>query len=182
MGRNREAADSLCATDPSDLPEEDPDSFRYEGLVVALSIDYFNSGSSNYTIGYTYRAVRLPGVDYKIEEIQQTETGRRVLNRHGVMILIQPAGTIFRVSFQAALVQLVSGLALTATAATVVDIVATKVLPLRRHYAAAKTQKTADFSDVKHRILEEQSKSNRTKIARKYGAIEDDEEMQGAAE
>eukprot|EP00002_Diphylleia_rotans_P032298 TRINITY_DN6771_c0_g2_i1.p1 TRINITY_DN6771_c0_g2~~TRINITY_DN6771_c0_g2_i1.p1 ORF type:complete len:413 (-),score=101.93 TRINITY_DN6771_c0_g2_i1:169-1407(-) len=144
---------------------DDEKTIRSEGMVITLSIDYNNRNSKNYTIGYTYRSAILPQISYKVEEPVLTYqngqvTGRIIYNRHGIKFIILPTGTIYRFNFQVLLVQLVSGLALLAAATTVVDLLALKVMPMRKHYQNYKMEVTADFSDVRGQIVKEDARQD----------------------
>eukprot|EP00002_Diphylleia_rotans_P032296 TRINITY_DN6771_c0_g1_i1.p1 TRINITY_DN6771_c0_g1~~TRINITY_DN6771_c0_g1_i1.p1 ORF type:complete len:204 (-),score=51.90 TRINITY_DN6771_c0_g1_i1:87-698(-) len=142
-------------------------SIRSEGLVITLSIDYNNRDNKDYKISYIYRAAILPQISYKVEEpvLLYNETGvsgRIIYNRHGIKVIVLPTGNIYRFSFQVLLVNLVSALALLAAASTIVDLLALKVMPMRKHYQNYKMEVTADFSDVRGHIVEEESKADTT--------------------
>jgi len=73
---------------------------------------------------------------------------RRILDRHGIRILVKQTGDVGEFDGATLLVSLTSSLGLLAVASTIVDMVMTSVLPLRHIYAQYKKVDSVDVGDL----------------------------------
>eukprot|EP00299_Pterocystis_sp_00344_P010986 c5055_g1_i1.p1 GENE.c5055_g1_i1~~c5055_g1_i1.p1 ORF type:complete len:393 (-),score=129.10 c5055_g1_i1:125-1273(-) len=79
----------------------------------------------------------------------------RILQKYtGVRILVASKGYGRRVSPQATILQLSSGLALLSLARIATDLLMLKVMPEKEHYRKYKEELTPDFSDLRDKVLE----------------------------
>ena len=155
-----EAAD----VDLDAIANDDDETFRWDGIVLVVKISYTNKDkffAPAKRIKYSIEPTRIAGSSFKAEIPREVnEPGKRTYeNRHGIRILFSQSGTIGHFSFQAALVNLVSALALIAVATSVVDLLMLKVLPMKEEYNKAKFEKTKDFSDVRDEMEEQERKT-----------------------
>lgn len=135
------------------------ETLRYAGTVLVLNIEYGNfraqTGSwAEDNITYTYRVQLVSAAEFKAEQLSDAQPGvgtaaaRTVLNRHGLRILVRQSGTVGTFDSATLLLTLTGGLGLLFLSNLVVDLVATRVLPLRSVYASYKLWQSADASDL----------------------------------
>eukprot|EP01059_Diplonema_ambulator_P035300 TRINITY_DN8254_c0_g1_i1.p1 TRINITY_DN8254_c0_g1~~TRINITY_DN8254_c0_g1_i1.p1 ORF type:complete len:483 (+),score=77.18 TRINITY_DN8254_c0_g1_i1:51-1451(+) len=134
------------------------DTMRYDGVVLLIVVDYAGTGFQQNNVKYTYRVKHVPGAEYKYEEVKDihytdpttsvTMVRREVWDRHGIRILVVPAGWMGKFSFLEMMKTLVTGLALLAIAGTITDYVVMRLLPDAQIYRRYKNVKTVDFSDL----------------------------------
>ena len=120
-------------------------SARYDGIVMQLEIEYYNTKTWHGPLGkdvveYTMRTSVINGTKSKVEdEIWVEYPGKRVTrNRHGIKLIIVQTGRLGAFSFASLLSNLTSSLALLAVSTTAVDILALYVLRRKNLYRAAK--------------------------------------------
>eukprot|EP01097_Dermamoeba_algensis_P011778 TRINITY_DN9265_c0_g1_i1.p1 TRINITY_DN9265_c0_g1~~TRINITY_DN9265_c0_g1_i1.p1 ORF type:complete len:376 (-),score=56.37 TRINITY_DN9265_c0_g1_i1:108-1235(-) len=118
------------------------ETFRYSGLLILCFIKYDNTHSYNtdnirYTITFTaLKSTEFKAVEQMYNSLNASEKTTR--NRHGLRILFFQNGDIGKFEFQVLLLTLVSGLALTAIATLITDMIALMMLPDRKIYEKSK--------------------------------------------
>lgn len=137
-------------------------SARYDGIVMSLEIEYYNTKKWSGPLGdgvveYTMRTTIVNGTKSKVEDelwIEYPEK-RVTRNRHGIKLIIAQSGDLGGFSFSALLTTLTSSLALLAVSTTAVDVLALYVLRRKELYRAAKydlvDEATLDMEEEKHR-------------------------------
>jgi len=140
--------------------------FRYTGVLILLLIRYDNTWT--YTpsnVKYSLQFLPFGQTEYKATEVVYLNAGvannslgydisnRVSRSRHGVRFVVAVSGTIGVFSFQTLLITFVSGMGLLAVATTIVDLLATSILPQRKIYSAYKYEKTVDFSDLRGKAV-----------------------------
>eukprot|EP00128_Syssomonas_multiformis_P009876 Colp12_sorted_trinity150504_noHs@18981 len=124
------------------------ESMRYAGAIFLLLITYSNTDTYNTgTVSYDITARHVKGGEFKaLETIYWTfPSSLTEANRHGVRLLVLQVGELGRFDFQVMLVNLVSGMGLLAVATTLVDVLATKLLPQKRQYSQFKYTETEEL-------------------------------------
>jgi len=120
--------------------------YRNSGVVFLLYITYSNMKTYDLNnIEYTISARRVDLTKFKaIQSIfsKNISTGRVLWNRHGIRIIVLQTGKLGKFDFQTMLLTFVSGIGLIAVSSTIVDILATKILPGRKIYYKIKYQDT----------------------------------------
>eukprot|EP00128_Syssomonas_multiformis_P006014 Colp12_sorted_trinity150504_noHs@25248 len=127
-------------------------SIRYDGGVFLVVIEYSNTKSFDLNdIRYTMRVSQVANSDFKaIENVYSSfPQNATEINRHGVRLIILQTGLLGKFDFQTLLINLITGLGLITVASTIVDLVATKIMPERQDYQKAKFDVTEDFSDLR---------------------------------
>eukprot|EP01124_Arcella_intermedia_P015787 TRINITY_DN22360_c0_g1_i2.p1 TRINITY_DN22360_c0_g1~~TRINITY_DN22360_c0_g1_i2.p1 ORF type:complete len:198 (-),score=32.04 TRINITY_DN22360_c0_g1_i2:29-622(-) len=133
--------------EPSNVTGRETESVRMRGAFIYFTITYSNTNEKGLVSPYySVHAVRVPDVDYKINELITQDSGSRVIRRrYGIYIKFVQRAEIARFSFPALLFQLISGLGLLQIATTFVDLLAIYLVPLKNFYMNAKyTVKTAE--------------------------------------
>lgn len=116
---------------------------RYDGIVVLVEI-LFSNKSTGDKIRYEYRPNVLLYTSSKTVEVvyRSYPTTRTLLDRHGIQVLFLVSGTLGVFRFQQLLVQLTTSLALYKIASLIVDTLAVRILPQRKHYFKYKFEDT----------------------------------------
>jgi len=117
--------------------------------VLIVFIKYSNSLTDAKLLTYDYMVRWISGAEFKAEFPFYEGDQLLVMNRHGVRIVFLQVGSIGVFNFLTLLINLVSGLVLVKVAATLVDVLALKLLPQRDIYKKYKYEMTADFSDIR---------------------------------
>jgi len=124
-----------------------------------VNIEYDNyqlqTGSwSESNITYTYTTQLVDAAEFKAEQLGGDAPGvgeaaaRTVLNRHGLRILVRQSGVVGTFDSATLLLTLTGGLGLLFLSTLIVDIVATRLLPLRGVYSAYKIWRSEDMADL----------------------------------
>lgn len=126
-------------------------SVRYEGLTASLVIEYSNTrpwkGLDD--TRYIYKPSIIPQSTYKTTQLESFgRNRRRKSDLHGVLLDVQPGGSLAVFDLTQALVQLTTSLTLLAMATIGVNILAQYVLRLRHYYSEALYERTADFGGL----------------------------------
>ncbi|KAA0149765.1 hypothetical protein FNF29_05775 [Cafeteria roenbergensis] len=129
------------------------ETFRYAGIVLIVTVNYDNYFSYDENkVQYILTSKLVPDADFKAEEINPgpgiDETTRRIIDRHGVRIVITQGGKIGRFAVSQLLIVLVTSMGLLAVSSSIVDGVAMNVLKMRHIYAQYRTVTSVDFSDI----------------------------------
>eukprot|EP01012_Entosiphon_sulcatum_P043085 TRINITY_DN57264_c0_g1_i1.p1 TRINITY_DN57264_c0_g1~~TRINITY_DN57264_c0_g1_i1.p1 ORF type:complete len:549 (+),score=64.58 TRINITY_DN57264_c0_g1_i1:30-1649(+) len=134
---------------------EDGQTNRYAGIVILLYLEYHAQHVQINQMAYRCRVVWLHGLEHKVEQVLYsrtqsvtTLTERRVLNRHGIRVVVVVGGVIGRFSFLELMKTLVTGLALFKFARILVDLILIRFLPFAPLYRNYKYLETVDFSEV----------------------------------
>jgi len=117
-------------------------------LFFFVYITYSNVYSYNLNnLEYTISVTKVDNTKFKaIQPINSKDiTSRSLWNRHGIRIIVIQTGTISKFDFQTLLLTFISGLGLITIATTIVDILATKILPGRDIYSFHKYQDTENI-------------------------------------
>lgn len=120
------------------------ETFRYAGIVLIVTVNYDNYFSYDENkVQYILTSKLVPDADFKAEEINPgpgiDETTRRIIDRHGVRIVITQGGKIGRFAVSQLLIVLVTSMGLLAVSSSIVDGVAMNVLKMRHIYAQYRT-------------------------------------------
>jgi len=118
---------------------------RDTGLVLYVTIKYSNAYDEDPTwwqyflsapMHYTYKVSYIPETEYRLFQMMDdpSPNQRLLRKRHGVYIKFLQTGTIGRFSFQALLINFVSGLGLVALTNTAIDLLALYVLPWSAYF------------------------------------------------
>jgi ATP P2X receptor len=130
---------------------------RFAGLILVLSVQYSNyyldTGSFKQSYySYVYSVQSVVDAEFKAEQpLQSPGSGaaqRTILDRHGLRILVKQSGNVGQFDAATLLITLTSSLGLLAVATLVVDILATRVLPLRALYRQYKQMESIDLPEV----------------------------------
>jgi hypothetical protein len=137
------------------LPGISSENRRRSGTVLILSISYTNLGEWFRTgeKRWTMKVTPIAGAEFKTIETRYVDGSKNItkLNRHGIKILMQQTGTIYRFAMQALLIQAVSALGLTAFATLFVDSMMLYVLQWKDQYKRYKFDITPDFGDLRQK-------------------------------
>jgi len=127
------------------------ESVRFEGMVLAVFLDYANRLSNVDQLKYRYRVQRIEKIDVKSEQTVYLNYPNEyvVRNRHGLLLIFIQTGSIGRFSFKALLLSVVGGLVLLKLSTTIVDLLALNCMTYRSAYYKHKYELTTDFSDVR---------------------------------
>ena len=91
----------------------------------------------------------MQGAEFKAEEVLATGNLTRTVNdRHGLRLLFKQSGNLGVFDSSTLLISLTSGLGLLALATLVVDLIATRVIPLRAVYAGYKEWATLPREEI----------------------------------
>jgi hypothetical protein len=137
-------------------------SARYDGIVMSLEIEYYNTKPWSGPLGhdvvqYTMRTSVVNGTKSKVEDElwKDYPTKRVTRNRHGIKLIVVQSGNLGAFSFSALLTTLTGSLALLAVSTTGVDVLALYVLRRKDLYRAAKydlvDEATLDREEEAHR-------------------------------
>jgi len=144
---------------------------RDEGLVLLIFITYSNTFSYN-TNSIDYEITVEPVTDTKFKSEQpiydKDYQSRVIWNRHGLRLLLLPAGVLGKFDFQTLLLSLVSGLGLLAAATLIVDVIAIRLMPGRGVYRRYKYQETP---------LKDETQIDVSPEVEAYATLKDDEEV-----
>eukprot|EP00747_Dinoflagellata_sp_TGD_P033759 gnl/TRDRNA2_/TRDRNA2_136826_c0_seq3.p1 gnl/TRDRNA2_/TRDRNA2_136826_c0~~gnl/TRDRNA2_/TRDRNA2_136826_c0_seq3.p1 ORF type:complete len:340 (-),score=45.75 gnl/TRDRNA2_/TRDRNA2_136826_c0_seq3:55-1074(-) len=129
-------------------------SLRYEGMIVTLQIQYFNTWPWHGLIGevsYIYNLVPVAKNPYKSTDLVWTNypTSRTKRDMHGILLSAVGAGRLGGFSATNLLVQLTTSLTLLAISSFLVTSLAIYVLKHRPYYKELLYQTSVDFSDVR---------------------------------
>jgi len=144
------------------------ETLRSSGVVIIINIYYNNIRFNTGTITYQYRADPVITSEFKSVQttenivIDNTTSGRVIINRHGIRLVFVQGGKIGVFDFQTLLLTFVSGLGLLAVATLITDQVALRLLPQRAVYQQYKYEPTPDFSEMRSTELKEK-KEKKTK-------------------
>lgn len=141
-------------------------SLRFDGLVLLFQIYYSNMNDSKncavckiffndgHALSYEYRVSIVSGAEFKIEQpvYSSGPSERTIYDRHGVRILFQQSGQVYRFEFSSFLLSIVSGMALVSAAHLVADQIAIRCMPQRKNYRALKYEVSEDFSTLRARL------------------------------
>eukprot|EP00026_Physarum_polycephalum_P009908 Phypoly_transcript_10046.p1 GENE.Phypoly_transcript_10046~~Phypoly_transcript_10046.p1 ORF type:complete len:418 (+),score=39.71 Phypoly_transcript_10046:121-1254(+) len=126
--------------------------YRYDGVLLIMVVEYSNKGYSNNKLQYDYYVYQIPGVSVVAQAPSVSlPTGYSQRTWYGIRVIFALAGTVGKFDFQTLLTALVSGAVLVTAATTVVDLLLLYIMPDRALYAKHKYEITEDFSDVRDR-------------------------------
>jgi len=134
-----------------DSGENDDATFRYDGVLLMMVVDYGNDGYSTSKLKYEYSVIQIPGVSVIAQQPGQfiTPTSYSQRTWYGIRVIFLLTGTIGKFDFPTLLTALVNGMVLVKLATTVVDILLLYVMPDKALYSKHKFELTEDFSDVR---------------------------------
>eukprot|EP00756_Hemistasia_phaeocysticola_P022060 Hpha_TRINITY_DN15810_c1_g8::TRINITY_DN15810_c1_g8_i1::g.191332::m.191332 len=153
----------------------DNKTYRYTGVTLTVTVQYYNRNSWRFTPGsteYDYKVDSLPHADYKLNDgVTLSPNKRAVYDRHGVRVVFIRAGTLHAFEFNELLIQLTASLTLFAVANLLVDFLCTTVLPYHAVYRSYKYIKTIDFSDLRDAVEEKivESGMQRKDVLQEFG-------------
>eukprot|EP01060_Flectonema_neradi_P026992 TRINITY_DN36629_c0_g1_i1.p1 TRINITY_DN36629_c0_g1~~TRINITY_DN36629_c0_g1_i1.p1 ORF type:complete len:553 (+),score=72.39 TRINITY_DN36629_c0_g1_i1:55-1713(+) len=129
----------------------DDESLRYHGVVILVIISYDGEGIDT-ELTYTYRSFALRGVEFKNEQsvITDLPSGnitRSVWKRHGIRVVLVPAGYVAIFSFVELMKTLMVAGGLFSIAKLLVEHILIRFLPYSTVYKRYRDIKTVDFSD-----------------------------------
>jgi len=134
--------------------------YRNYGLVFLMYISYSNvrTFDLNY-IDYIITVRRADNTKYKgvqptyTKDVQQ----RLLLDRHGIRLIVLQTGAIGQFDFPTLVLTIISGIGLFTIATTIVDFIATTLMPTKKLYSDFKYEETDDIiKEKKRRKLEKQ--------------------------
>jgi len=156
---------NLESTANAYLGDVTPLSYRVFGSVVMNLIQYdniLNFYTAPEAIMYNYRPAVVQDIDsYETQNFWfqfpnypvNSTVGRHIrLTRRGIRIVCVPGGLLGKFQFQQLLLSLTTSLALIKIAATIVDTLATRILPMRAVYNEKKYEQTEDFSSLRRQL------------------------------
>lgn len=151
-----EAADVHSLDQPSG--QAGGGSFRYDGVLLMVIVEYYNTYRDNDKLHYTYTVYRIPNVNVIAQQPSQSVPGGYTQRSwYGIRVIFAVSGSVGKFDFPTLLTALVSGAVLVKVAATVVDLLLLYIMPDKLLYRKHKFEVTDDFSDV--RELKEKEKS-----------------------
>lgn len=120
------------------------ETFRYAGIVMVVSINYDNYFSYNENaVQYVASVKIVENADFKAEEVAPNAgidpEQRRIIDRHGVRIVITQGGKVGRAAVGQLLIVLVTSLGLLAVSSSIVDGFAMNVLKMKHIYKQYQT-------------------------------------------
>eukprot|EP01064_Diplonema_japonicum_P031557 TRINITY_DN569_c2_g1_i1.p1 TRINITY_DN569_c2_g1~~TRINITY_DN569_c2_g1_i1.p1 ORF type:complete len:504 (+),score=91.96 TRINITY_DN569_c2_g1_i1:63-1574(+) len=135
------------------------DTLRYDGIVILVIVSYDGTGIDT-ELQYAYRTFSLKGVEYMYEEsfFETTRPGyvkRSVWKRHGIRMVIVPAGYVAIFSFAELMKTLMIATGLFSIAKFLVERLLIRFLPMSSVYKRYRDVKTVDFSDFSKESLAE---------------------------
>ena len=144
---------------------------RYAGMVLVVTIEYSNFWLSTRSwsekdVSYVYSVRSVDDAEFKAEESEAGEGGpgtRLIRDRHGLRLVIKQSGTVGTFDFATLLITLTSGLGLLAVTTLIVDLLATRLLPLRSVITQYKTCDTAGMVELEESLGEEDELKRFTK-------------------
>jgi len=161
-------AANISLDDTSDAMNSNGRSYRKNGVVLQVLIDYRNA--ETFTVGtnkmsYSYHVRHIPYSDYRVkQEIpipdQEGNINQRVvLKRYTTRIEFSQIGKIGRFSLSSLLLQLASLMGLLTLTATIIDTIALYVIPNKEMYR----QYVFDSSPELRKRLESEKEDEKTK-------------------
>jgi hypothetical protein len=129
---------------------------RYSGLVLLVTLEYSNPDFNEGKLRYSYRVVpleeaevaNLQAIAPAVVAVDLEALSRKVVERHGVSIVVGQAGEIGRFELRTLLITAVTSMGLLAVASSIVNCLAFRVLPMRHIYTQMRLYVSPDFSDV----------------------------------
>jgi hypothetical protein len=120
------------------------ETFRYAGIVMVVSINYDNYFSYNENAVQYIASVKIvENADFKAEEVAPNAgidpEQRRIIDRHGVRIVITQGGKVGRAAVGQLLIVLVTSLGLLAVSSSIVDGFAMNILKMKHIYKQYQT-------------------------------------------
>jgi len=133
-----------------DQPREDGTTMRSEGAVMSMNIEYDNTepwdylgqAKAHYTITCSYLPMRYYKIMY---EEMMGDSERRMINVHGLLILIRVQGKIRVFSWMHMMTILTTAMVSLAMARTLTDYMMLYLFNLSGQYTIIKFQPTQDF-------------------------------------
>ena len=127
------------------------ESLRYHGVVILVILSYDGEGIDT-ELTYAYRSFALRGVEFKNEQtiISNLPTGnisRSIWKRHGIRVVLVPAGYVAIFSFVELMKTLMVAGGLFSIAKLLVEHILIRFLPYSKVYKRYRDIKTVDFSD-----------------------------------
>jgi hypothetical protein len=144
------AANIHSLDDDAQIDPEQNNTYRYEGVLLIMVVDYTNYKYSTEELQYDYFVYQIPGVSVIAQAPSvRTPDGYTQRTWYGVRVIFALAGTVGRFDFPSLLTALVSGAVLVTAATTVVDLLLLYFMPDKDRYRKHKYEITEDFSDVR---------------------------------
>eukprot|EP00928_Gymnodinium_smaydae_P054244 TRINITY_DN38057_c0_g1_i1.p1 TRINITY_DN38057_c0_g1~~TRINITY_DN38057_c0_g1_i1.p1 ORF type:complete len:650 (+),score=75.15 TRINITY_DN38057_c0_g1_i1:47-1951(+) len=130
---------------------DDPDTVRYKGAVLLVTANCpMDSDGSASSCQYTVRRVKdAEAKTYIFNGIDARTSSFSVQERRGLKIIVSPSGSMGRFKWSAVLIAWVSSLGMLGLVRLGVDLLMTKVMPLRAVYSMLKWEHSMDFSDYR---------------------------------
>ncbi|KXN74816.1 hypothetical protein CONCODRAFT_2148 [Conidiobolus coronatus NRRL 28638] len=135
-----------------DKMESKGKSFRYEGMVLLVVLEYVNPWWKPYATHYTMSSQMVPSSEYKllqshfIDLLNPENTSHpklTLVNYHGVKVFFKQTGSIGTFNLSETLINIVAGLALLSLSGTVVELIMLNFMPEK-----------GDYYDAKYRVVD----------------------------
>mmetsp|Transcript_1 Transcript_1/g.3 ORF Transcript_1/g.3 Transcript_1/m.3 type:complete len:490 (+) Transcript_1:89-1558(+) len=139
----------------SRAPATRPQTVRSSGIIVRVSIEYYNFWvfhlGTQQEIRYVYTLTPLRQSSYREARIVNTHYPRQRVKQdlHGIRFEFQTGGSLGKFDFTEMLIQLTTSLALLAVSTTVVNLLAQYILKYSEYYRRAMFTSSPDFSDLR---------------------------------